>query len=107
VQPIDGAAQLPVGGVLTFHYPTKDDPCLLVRTGERAYLAYSAECTHLACGIKPEVEARKLHCPCHRGYFELATGVPIAGPPRRPLPRIVLDERVGRLCAVGIERRTV
>ena len=99
---VEGAHELVVGGALSFGYPTEDDRCLLIRTHE-GWLAYSASCTHLACGVRPDVAAGRLHCPCHRGYFELETGVPIAGPPRRPLPRIQLEERFGKIHAVGIK----
>ena len=34
-----------------------------------------------------------IRCPCHEGYFDLDTGRQIAGPPRRPLPRIMLEVR--------------
>jgi Rieske Fe-S protein len=58
------------------------------------------------CAVRPEMDRDRLHCPCHAGYFDLATGRPIAGPPRRPLPRIVLEQRDGSIYAIGVERRT-
>ena len=45
----------------------------------------------------------RLHCPCHNGWFDLATGRPVAGPPQRPLPRITLDVRDGIIYATGVE----
>ena len=54
----------------------------------------------------PASERGELHCPCHVGYFDLATGRPIAGPPRRPLPRIALEVRDGIIYATGVEERT-
>jgi Rieske Fe-S protein len=47
-----------------------------------------------------------LHCPCHEGLFDLRSGRPIAGPPRRPLPRIVLEVRERDVYAIGVEQRT-
>jgi Rieske Fe-S protein len=47
------------------------------------------------------------YCPCHEGRFDLRTGSPIAGPPRRPLTRIVLDLRGRDIYAVGVEERTI
>jgi Rieske Fe-S protein len=38
--------------------------------------------------------------------FDLQTGRPIAGPPRRPLIRIRLQVRSGDIYAIGIEERT-
>jgi nitrite reductase/ring-hydroxylating ferredoxin subunit len=98
--------EIPVGGALSFHYPGKHDPCLLVRPNNETLLAYDQRCTHLACAIIPEVDHGRLHCPCHAGFFDLATGRPTAGPPRRPLPRILLEERDGIIYATGIELRT-
>ena len=48
-----------------------------------------------------------IRCPCHDGMFDMATGRPLAGPPRRPLPQIVLDVRDGQIFATGVEARTV
>jgi Rieske Fe-S protein len=94
---------LPVGGAVTFRYPTANDPCLLVRVSDQTLVGYASQCTHLQCPVLPEVETGRLHCPCHAGYFALATGDVLAGPPRRPLPRIRLDVRDGTVHAVGIE----
>src|SRR5947209_7964652 len=85
--------ELEPGKVKTFHYPSENDPCLLVRLADDAgrprYVAYDQRCTHLSCGVIPDPkEPDKLFCPCHHGYFDCATGRPVAGPPRRPLPRI-------------------
>jgi Rieske Fe-S protein len=44
-----------------------------------------------------------LHCPCHNGYFDLESGRVIAGPPRRPLPRVTLEIRDGVVYATGME----
>ncbi len=95
--------EVPVGGVVAFSYPGEHDPCVLVRTDEHSVVAYSQKCTHLGCPVAAEVPKQRLFCPCHLGYFDLASGRPLAGPPRRPLPRIVLEERDGVLYAVGVE----
>ncbi|MCE9591728.1 MAG: Rieske 2Fe-2S domain-containing protein [Planctomycetes bacterium] len=100
-------AVLPVGGTVAFEYPERHDDCILVRTGENSLLAYSQKCTHLACAVVPRPEKGDIHCPCHEGYFDLATGRPIAGPPRRPLPRVTLRIRGGDVYATGVEVSTV
>jgi nitrite reductase/ring-hydroxylating ferredoxin subunit len=56
--------------------------------------------------VLPAVEREELVCPCHHGVFELLTGRPIAGPPRRPLARVTLEVRDGWVLATGIEART-
>jgi len=44
-----------------------------------------------------------LVCPCHRGRFAAADGRPVAGPPRRRLPRVTLDVRGDDVYAVGVD----
>lgn len=95
--------ELPVGGAKTFHYPEGSTPRLLVRTGLRVFVAYDQQCTHLQCPVIPKVSEGKLHCPCHNGWFDLTTGAPIAGPPQRGLPRVVLDVRGDTVYATGVE----
>jgi Rieske Fe-S protein len=99
-------AEIPVGGVISFGYPGPDDPCLLVRTADDRLLGYGQKCTHLSCAVVPDLGHDRLHCPCHEGEFDLATGRPLAGPPRRPLPLVKLDLRDGVVYAVGLEERT-
>lgn len=99
--------EVPVGGSKTFNYPEENDPCLLLRPSEQTLLAYDQKCTHLSCAVIPEMSKGQLRCPCHHGFFELSTGRPLAGPPRRPLARITLEIRDGIIYATGIERRTV
>jgi nitrite reductase/ring-hydroxylating ferredoxin subunit len=99
---VAAVADVPVGGAIAFRYPTERDPCLLVRPSADEFVAYGSECTHLMCAVLPEVEKGRLRCPCHRGYFDLATGRPIAGPPRRRLPVVTLDVRDGNVWATGV-----
>src|SRR5262249_25143256 len=97
---------MPVGTAQTFAYPTEHDPCMLVRSDERRFLAYSQKCTHLSCAVVPRVEEGVIRCPCHEGLFDLASGRPIAGPPRRPLSIVRLDIRGNEIFATGLEERT-
>jgi Rieske Fe-S protein len=99
--------ELPVGQSLVFAYPEAHDTCLLVRTGEKSFVAFSQKCTHLSCAVVPEPEKRRFFCPCHNGSFDLETGKPLAGPPRRPLPRIKLEIANGAVYAAGVEFSTV
>jgi Rieske Fe-S protein len=95
-----------IGGSLVFEYPEAHQPAVLVRLDESNLLAYGQKCTHLSCPVIPRVEARRLHCPCHDGSFDLISGRPLAGPPRRPLTRITLEIRERRIYATGVEERT-
>jgi nitrite reductase/ring-hydroxylating ferredoxin subunit len=97
---------LPIGGSLVFEYPGEHDTCVLVRLADAVVVAYGQKCTHLSCAVVPKPEQGVLHCPCHEGLFDLRSGRPIAGPPRRPLPRIVLEVRERDVYAIGVEQRT-
>lgn len=97
--------EIPVGGVKLFSYPTPADRCLMVRTGEDEYVAYSQKCTHLACAVFYSREMDRLECPCHEGYFSVRDGSVLQGPPTRPLPRVVLERRDNQLVAVALTLR--
>jgi len=96
-------AELPVGGVKLFRYPGPHDPCILVRHGEDAWAAYSQKCTHLSCAVYYAHESGRLECPCHEGLFSVKDGRVLAGPPQRPLPRIILERRGDELVATGVK----
>jgi len=100
---VAAAGEIAVGDVKTFAYPSANDPCILVRTGSDSYVAYSQKCTHLSCAVFYEKARNRLECPCHQGYFSIADGSVLQGPPRRPLPRVVLERGGGQLIAVGME----
>jgi Rieske Fe-S protein len=102
-QAVASLGEIPVGGVKTFAYPTADDPCILVRTAEDAYVAYSQKCTHLSCAVYYDHERNRLECPCHKGFFSVQDGAPIQGPPQRPLPRVELARNGGQLVAIRME----
>ena len=104
---IASASTLRPGQSMLFRYPTGEDPCILVRTKAGELVAFSQVCTHLSCAVVYREEDDRLFCPCHDGVFECHGGhggaVPVAGPPERPLPRVVLEQRGEEVYAVGIE----
>jgi len=102
-QAVARLGEIPVGGVKLFTYPTKDDHCILVRTGENEHVSYSQKCTHLSCAVYYSRESNRLECPCHKGFFSVADGSVLQGPPTRPLPKIVLETRDGKLVAVDVK----
>jgi nitrite reductase/ring-hydroxylating ferredoxin subunit len=106
-KPIAAMADVPPGGVVQFGYPADDDPCLLIRLDDGRFVAYGQQCSHLSCAVIPDPGRGELRCPCHQGCFEIREGRPVAGPPRRPLPRVTLQERDGVIYAIGVELRTV
>ncbi len=93
----------PTGEVKLFDYPTAEDRCLLVRARDGSLHAFTQKCTHLSCAVIYSAERDRLECPCHDGIFSIRTGAVLGGPPPRPLPRIVLDERADGVWAVGID----
>jgi nitrite reductase/ring-hydroxylating ferredoxin subunit len=98
--------EVPVGGSVAFTYPDEHEPCLLVRLTMTEFVAFNQKCTHLSCAVIPRPAEGSFFCPCHEGRFDLRTGVPTGGPPRRPLTRIVLERRGTEIYAVGVEERT-
>ena len=99
--------EIPVGGAMSFAYPEAHDQCLLVRLQETRFVAFSQACTHLSCAVIPEPQNGCFRCPCHEGLFDIESGRPIAGPPRRPLARIKLEFKGDRIYASGVDLRTV
>lgn len=97
------AGQIPPGELIDFSYPDADDPAIAYRTEDGRLAAFSTVCPHLACAVLWRKEEGVLECPCHDGFFDQKTGEVLAGPPARPLPRILLQERPDGVYAVGME----
>ena len=104
--PVARLDEVPVGGFLQFDYPAPGQPKLLVRLSDRGFVAYDQRCTHLSCPVVPQVDRGRFHCPCHEGNFDLASGRPLSGPPRRPLPKVDLELRDDVVWAVRVTERT-
>jgi Rieske Fe-S protein len=107
VKEIARADEIRIGQAVVFDYPEAHQPAVLVRIDENQFVAYDQQCTHLSCPVIPRINEKLLYCPCHEGSFDLASGRPLAGPPRRPLARIYLEIRDGRIYAIDSEERTV
>ena len=105
LQEIAHVKDLSVGASKVFEYPGRHDSCILVRVDESRYVAYSQKCTHLSCPVIPKVQEDRFHCPCHEGSFDMQTGEPVAGPPRRKLPAVNLEVHNGVVYAAGLEER--
>ncbi len=106
MQRIASVDDIAVGAATGFVYPDEHDPCLLVRLTTNEFVAFGQKCTHLSCAVIPRPEEGSFYCPCHEGRFDLRTGSPTAGPPRRPLTRLLLEMRGRDIYAVGVEDRT-
>ncbi|MBV9691539.1 MAG: Rieske 2Fe-2S domain-containing protein [Ktedonobacteraceae bacterium] len=82
-----------------FDFPDQYSRAILINLPGKGLVAYRDECTHLSCAVLYQGNGR-LHCPCHEGLFDAATGAVLAGPPTRPLPLIQLAVHNGTIYAV-------
>ena len=99
-KPLARASEVPEGQAVYFAYPEADDQAMLVHLPGGEFVAYSQKCTHLSCAVSYQPERERLYCPCHEGVFDVRTGEPVAGPPDRRLPRIVLRRDGDQIVAV-------
>jgi Rieske Fe-S protein len=99
-QMIARVGDVPPGQALYFNYPAADDQAVLLHLNDGRFVAFSARCTHLSCAVYHDAARAQLRCPCHEGVFDQSTGVPLAGPPQRPLPTITLHQEGDVLYAV-------
>jgi nitrite reductase/ring-hydroxylating ferredoxin subunit len=98
--PIARVGEIPEGQAHYFHYPAPDEQAMLLHLPGGRFVAYSQKCTHLSCAVYYQPERGRLFCPCHDGVYDPETGDPVAGPPQRPLARIVLRQEGDVLYAV-------
>ena len=82
-----------------FDFPDQYAQGILIKLPNKGLVAYSNVCTHLSCAVVYQGDGR-LHCPCHDGLFDAATGNVLAGPPTRPLPVIQIAISNGTIYAV-------
>ncbi len=76
---IDEASPLNrVGGSTIVDSPS--GKIIIVRTGDTAFLAYSARCTHKSSTVGYDGEKRQFVCPKHGSKFDGATGKVVNGP---------------------------
>ena len=76
----DDASPLPWAG------QTARTALWLRRTGERDFIAFAVNCTHLGCPVNWRADAELFLCPCHGGVY-YADGSVAGGPPPRALTR--------------------
>ncbi len=77
-------SELPPNSGKIFRFGAR--PGIVVSTPAGEVRAFSAVCTHLACTVQYRPELQHIWCACHAGHYNLE-GVPMAGPPPRPLER--------------------
>ena len=67
-----------------------------LRRATNEVTVYSPICTHLGCGFRWDVGARRFKCPCHGSEFD-PDGKVVAGPAPRPLDRLPVKVENGHL----------
>jgi Rieske Fe-S protein len=85
--------------MLSYEFMVKDGWLVLPQRGfvwakneaDGKIKVFSSTCTHLACNVIWQEDAKIFECPCHSGRFD-SNGQPIAGPPTKPL--IVLEHKI-------------
>ncbi|WP_147533060.1 ubiquinol-cytochrome c reductase iron-sulfur subunit [Bacillus marasmi] len=103
-QKIIDVSSIAIGDSVDFKFPGEHDDAILIRLSEEKYVAYQNACTHLRCPVFWVKEKNEMVCPCHHGKFDVKTGEPTAGPPRRPLPEIQVKVENGAVYAVKVKR---
>lgn len=98
---IEGARDMLPGATLLFSYPRTTDPAILVRADDGNFYGFSQKCSHLGCSVNYTRTVNRFDCPCHRGAYDMKTGIVIGGPPRRGLDEIILQNRGGEIWAIG------
>lgn len=74
-----------------------DKAVIVVNSKAGGLKAFSAICTHLGCVVSWDQHKNVIHCPCHEGIFNPATGAVVSGPPPRPLSGYELAIKDGQI----------
>lgn len=69
----------------------------VIRTGEKDFKVYNAQCTHLGCIVDYVPENGTFNSPCHGGVFSKDDGRVLGGPPPRPLDSLEYKIEEGEL----------
>jgi menaquinol-cytochrome c reductase iron-sulfur subunit len=68
----------------------------VVRKDDQNVVAFTPQCTHLACAYHCEEKDSKFFCPCHNSVFAI-DGKVVSGPAPRPLDRYVTKVDQGKV----------
>ena len=92
------ASELKVGAQKTFYVDGDHrNPYMLIRLAEDDWRVYEQKCTHLSCSVIDDHKHGMIECPCHHGFFDAKDGKVLQGPPPRPLPRLNVVVKDGKI----------
>jgi Rieske Fe-S protein len=86
--------EVPVGGGVVLG----KDRVVVTRPAPDDVRAFSAVCTHQGCTVNAVADGT-IDCPCHGSSFDAATGAVRHGPAARPLPKVPVVVRSGKVFA--------
>lgn len=84
---------------------TEKKTAWVVKEADNEVVAFSPQCTHLACAYHWEMEKGKFVCPCHGSEFAI-DGKVLMGPAARPLDQYMTKIENNRL-QIGALRQSV
>ena len=100
---VTSLAELAVGDVVDFQFPTTESPASLFRLGrsaaggvgpDRDVVAFATDCTHMGCPLRGQFQREHAvlgPCPCHFTTFDLThRGMVVLGQATENLPQIIL-----------------
>lgn len=93
---LGAATEVPVGGAKLY----REARIVVAQPTQGSYRAFSAVCTHQGCTCD-KVEGTALSCPCHGSVFDAATGAVRTGPATKPLTKLDVQVKDGKLIAVA------
>jgi Rieske Fe-S protein len=86
--------QVPVGGGVVL----RKEKIVVTQPAPDDVRAFSAVCTHQGCTVGTVADGR-IDCPCHGSSFDAATGAVRNGPATRPLWKVAVVVRSGKVFA--------
>ena len=93
-RPLVALDRVPVGGGVVL----ARDKVVVTRPAADDVRAFSAVCTHQGCTVDGVADGI-ISCPCHGSRFDAATGAVRNGPAARPLAKVAVVVRSGKVFA--------
>ena len=93
-RPLVRLDRVPVGGGVVL----ARDKVVVTRPAADDVRAFSAVCTHQGCTVDGVADGL-ISCPCHGSRFDAATGAVRNGPAARPLAKVAVVVRSGKVFA--------